>query len=711
MGQRRLRSGAALLGLLILLSGEASGVYGQLPPGASASLAAHRHTPENLSGQWVNECVDPARNLGELGDRHLALDGAGHPHLAYGGNSLYYAWHDGTAWHIETVDDSPGTGASASLALDAAGNPHISYFDGTNHDLKYANFDGNAWRIETVDGAGEVGWNSSLALDASGAPHISYYDATYQALRYAHLEGAAWQTATVAISASQWIASSLGVDGAGHPHIVYDGGTPAGLQHIWYDGSAWHNEYIGSGDVPALAMDSAGRPHVAYLNFSLAYAYYDGTAWITTTVSPLGSGLVGRVSLALDSAGRPAISYHDTGYDRLGYAWYDGTAWFTTTVDASVGTGIYNAVAVDAAGRPAISYSDAGYSIGHLKYVRFDGTAWQIETVDRSRAVNQSSLQLDAAGHARVAYEEPRQGELLYAHYDGTAWHTATVDGAANAGQGDVSLALDSSGLPHISYCQYPLEQLCNTLKYASFDGTAWHTETVESGWRMGQHTSLALDSADHPHISYYDYPNSTLKYAHYDGTAWHIIALGGGGQYHALALDAAGRPHIASGYTLTYASYDGTAWSFETVDSEAQACRVDLALDAAGHPHILYFDEFNALKYAFFDGTSWSIETVETIFAECLAGSLALDAAGRPHITYAYQDLLSYNEYFKYAWRTDGRWESEVIDPTPGAGGWNSLALDSSGLPHVSYQRNGQLRYAYLVPWSHHGYLPVVAK
>ena len=66
-----------------------------------------------------------------MSDRSLRLDSEGHPHIAYGGKHLYYAWHDGVEWHYETVDGAYEVGMFASLALDAAGRPHISYYDGT----------------------------------------------------------------------------------------------------------------------------------------------------------------------------------------------------------------------------------------------------------------------------------------------------------------------------------------------------------------------------------------------------------------------------------------------------------------------------------------------------------------------------------------------------------------------------------------------------
>lgn len=57
-----------------------------------------------------------------------------------------------------------------------------------------------------------------------------------------------------------------------------------------------------------------------------------------------------------------------------------------------------------------------------------------------------------------------------------------------------------------------------------------WHIETVDSEGGVGAHTSIALDSSDNPHISYYDGTNTNLKYTYYDGSSWHIETVDSAG-------------------------------------------------------------------------------------------------------------------------------------------------------------------------------------
>src|SRR5574341_1298062 len=91
-------------------------------------------------------------------------------------------------------------------------------------------------------------------------------------------------------------------------------------------------------------------------------------------------------------------------------------------------------------------------------------------------------------------------------------WSIQTADSAGDAGR-YTSIALDSSGNPHISY----YDATHSRLKYAVWTGSAWSSQTV--GYASNEYTSLALDSLGRPHISYYDASNGNLKYARWTGS------------------------------------------------------------------------------------------------------------------------------------------------------------------------------------------------
>jgi RHS repeat-associated protein len=122
-----------------------------------------------------------------------------------------------------------------------------------------------------------------------------------------------------------------------------------------------------------------------------------------------------------------------------------------------------------------------------------------------------TSINLDSSGNPRISYYDSTNGDLKYASWTGSAWNIQTVDSTGSVGQ-YTSLVLDSSGNPHISFYD-----VTNTnLKYAKWTGSSWSLQTLDSTGTVGLWTSLALDSSGNPRIAYYDSTNANLKYAKY---------------------------------------------------------------------------------------------------------------------------------------------------------------------------------------------------
>jgi uncharacterized repeat protein (TIGR01451 family) len=280
-------------------------------------------------------------------------------------------------------------------------------------------------------------------------------------------------------------------------------------------------------------------------------------------------------------------------------------------------------------------------------------------------------------------------------------WQTQIVDRIeAGAPLFESQLLIDGAGRPHIAYYAHE-----NTVKHAWFDGGKWNTEIVFTG---GYEFSLALDTAGNPHILL-STPNQGLKYASYNGSNWHIEPVAGSdaGIMPSLAIDTANRPHI-SYYniilqSLRYAYYDGKKWTTTTVErgnADGTADNSSLALDTNNLPHISYVrpatlgDPNFKLKYAWFDGSHWIIEVVDGVGAS-FDPSLALDRSGQPHISY-YYDITGYpmqNPRLRYAQRDTLGWHIQDIDA---GGSASSIALDKHDLPHISYYQGHQVKYAW---------------
>ena len=113
-----------------------------------------------------------------------------------------------------------------------------------------------------------------------------------------------------------------------------------------------------------------------------------------------------------------------------------------------------------------------------------------------------NSLALDSSGNPHISYYDATNNDLKYASWNGASWNIQIVDSAENVGYAN-SLALDSSGNPHISYMRYDANSNLHYLEYAHWTGSAWSIETVDSAGWDGLCTSIAVDSSGNPHISY----------------------------------------------------------------------------------------------------------------------------------------------------------------------------------------------------------------
>ena len=228
-------------------------------------------------------------------------------------------------------------------------------------------------------------------------------------------------------------------------------------------------------------------------------------------------------------------------------------------------------------------------------------------------------------------------------------------------------------------------------------DDPTWNILTLDSSASVGRYTSLVLDSDDYPHISYYDDDNVHLKYIYKTSSGWEnydtIDNDGDVGQYSSIALNSNGNPCIgyydAGNDSLKYAEFNGTAWDIEVVDDGATPYNVgrwtSLAMDG-DIPHLIYFDSDTLdLKYAKWDdgSSAWDIEFVD---AGTLLGpynSLCIDSGGIPHISFSYRSNYSLG----YAHRNGGSWTVDPVDTTNGSGYYTSIILETDNKPHISIQ------------------------
>ncbi|MCD6413205.1 MAG: carboxypeptidase regulatory-like domain-containing protein [Elusimicrobia bacterium] len=269
-----------------------------LSPGTDAHIAfAPRATCGlyyacgNSSNGWTLIFVDTATPVDEAS---IAINPQnGYPAIAYHDSSvncqLNYAYYDGTAWNIETVDNYSISGSSVmgkvSLAFESGGTPHISYFssDGTNGYLKHADKPAAAWTMENIYTVSSV-LNTSIKIDSSGYPHIVFTDDSLapSKIEYIYNDAATWPVETVEDMESSYC--SLWLDGRNNPHISYAwyNGTDHDLRVAFKtsgtSGGTWGKVDLDTGNDRGLntsvVIDSSSTYHISYRDYSASNVYY-----------------------------------------------------------------------------------------------------------------------------------------------------------------------------------------------------------------------------------------------------------------------------------------------------------------------------------------------------------------------------------------------------------------------------------------------------
>lgn len=332
--------------------------------------------------------------------------------------------------------------------------------------------------------------------------------------------------------------------------------------------------------------------------------------------------------------------------------------------------------------------------------------SWWIDTVDiEGNTGRYTSVAIDSQGCPHISYcREDNAGYVKYAHWNGCAWDVVTLDEGSGGDNGNVlttAIVLDDQDRPFIAYAKPPGEVKC-----VYWDGDKWASDIVYSGDGVYGSVGIGLDSNQHPHISYSDgYGSRRMRYGYWDGTLWHnevVDVEGIGGVHNSLIIDSNDFPHIAytdvPHRTIKYAMRTGEGtWQVETVDTGEKKYLLYPTLDIDGdsHPHIGYYDTSNYdLKYAYKGANEgWHIQTIISKENVCYSSSLALDSQDIPH--FICQNIDSKDLLYLYL--HGDTWISETVDYEGAVGCCSDIVLDAYDCVCISYrdEESGNLKFA----------------
>ena len=340
--------------------------------------------------------------------------------------------------------------------------------------MAFLTFDTEAmsWTIEDVDPGGLVA-NGRLALSSFGAPHVLYWDFGNLSLIYAERVGMNWERKTLRGPLASIAGADLALDGMDRPHVVYWDNATTEIWHFVREGTNWAEELVGSaedggGTRLALALDNLSRPHMVYQDgpvgsMLVRYTYWNGSAWLNETIDA-GMNFGGQVDLALHADGVAHVLYATNT---------DGSPW------------------------------------EELRYARSNGTAWDVEVVASKYSIGVGSIELDWAGTPRVSFAEFDGGsnfQLKYAWREfAGSWPSEVVD----TNVATSALALDPTGRPYILY----RVRLTNELRLASWNDTAWQTESIMTPPGGLELSDIEVDWRGNVHVTF-DVELGVLKYA-----------------------------------------------------------------------------------------------------------------------------------------------------------------------------------------------------
>jgi len=236
--------------------------------------------------------------------------------------------------------------------------------------------------------------------------------------------------------------------------------------------------------------------------------------WVIQTVD--NEGDIGYATKCwYDSQGQPNLLYTSSNVYSVGILYHTrwtGAGWLRTEIATQVIYKFLQFVSI-APDTVAICYGTGSTSYPHIYYATWTGgDSWNVTEIPGTTQAFNLSLAFDVASNPHIFYPKDYWSDRLVHIYRNSSGSWQNVDTVTYSDMDYENYSVAIDGLNHI-FLVY--RTTTGNLKMSYYDGTAWGTEYVdESSDNVGTYCRIILDSADVPHIVYYDQTNTQLKYA-----------------------------------------------------------------------------------------------------------------------------------------------------------------------------------------------------
>ena len=345
------------------------------------------------------------------------------------------------------------------------------------------------------------------------------------------------------------------ITGSGFSDLAFSNTTDDGINHQWVESTLDYTDEAGRYN--SIVMDSNGHLHVAHINggnYQIRHSIHDGTSWNSVKINDCGSTYCWDVHMVIDDNDDLHLAYttYTSWSETLVYMHYDGITWTSEVVSSNAKFGPIG-IAVDSNNHPHISYAVKGEYCGDgLRIASYDGSSWAYDVVEAGDNRGcESAILIDDNDNIYIAYQNRDNSKLLIATDKSGSWDSYIVDSGTSPSDlypgYMTSMVMDEQGQFHIAH----FDDKDDDLRYSTgAPNSQWTTTIVEQSGHTGRDPSIALDSSGNPHIVYNSWSGFDLKYAVYNPVTYSwdksfISTTGDVGKGNSIIIDPNGVMHV----------------------------------------------------------------------------------------------------------------------------------------------------------------------